>query len=280
MYAEMLAEGMVPDAAQRQGYLETLKVEADRLSHLVENVLQYARLERGAPRPASGTRAAGRVAGPDRTPAGGTRGQAGMGLLVEADGSGREITIQTDPAAVEQILFNLVDNACKYAAGAADRRIHVQVEATARAVRCMSATMGRGCRPRPPAVVPAVFEICSRGRPDRARRGAGVGAGRRLAGHERRVKGRAGRRGGRLRPVPAAAVDPPSRCPRDLDPASSDGRAPGPSPARTFGRRSGGVGRPARAERPSRAARGPPSSVCAAVDPPSVPTLHAAILFL
>ena len=49
MYAEMLAAGMVPDAQQRQRYLETLRSEADRLSHLVENVLQYARLERGRP---------------------------------------------------------------------------------------------------------------------------------------------------------------------------------------------------------------------------------------
>ena len=47
MYAEMLAEGMVRDEQQRRTYLETLRVEADRLSHLVDNVLQYARLERG-----------------------------------------------------------------------------------------------------------------------------------------------------------------------------------------------------------------------------------------
>jgi signal transduction histidine kinase len=32
----------------------------------------------------------------------------------------------TDLAVVEQILFNLVDNAAKYARGASDRRIHVE----------------------------------------------------------------------------------------------------------------------------------------------------------
>ncbi len=47
MYAEMLAEGMVRDEQQRDRYLLTLRQEADRLSHLVDNVLQYARLERG-----------------------------------------------------------------------------------------------------------------------------------------------------------------------------------------------------------------------------------------
>ena len=47
MYADMLARGMVPDAERRQQYLETLRTEAERLTHLVENVLSYARLERG-----------------------------------------------------------------------------------------------------------------------------------------------------------------------------------------------------------------------------------------
>ena len=47
MYAEMLARGMVPDAARRQEYFDTLQREAERLTLLVENVLAYARLERG-----------------------------------------------------------------------------------------------------------------------------------------------------------------------------------------------------------------------------------------
>jgi K+-sensing histidine kinase KdpD len=34
----------------------------------------------------------------------------------------------TDVGVVEQILFNLVDNAAKYAARAADRRIHLEVK--------------------------------------------------------------------------------------------------------------------------------------------------------
>ena len=45
MYAEMLSEGMVRGEADRRQYLETLRTEADRLTHLVANVLAYARLE-------------------------------------------------------------------------------------------------------------------------------------------------------------------------------------------------------------------------------------------
>jgi signal transduction histidine kinase len=36
-----------------------------------------------------------------------------------------DIVVKTNVSAVEQILFNLVDNACKYAAVAEDKRIHL-----------------------------------------------------------------------------------------------------------------------------------------------------------
>jgi signal transduction histidine kinase len=132
MYAEMLAERMVPDAAKQQKYLETLRVEADRLSHLVENVLQYARLERGRShhkrQPVSVAelqrRCCQRLA--ERA------AQSKMALDVHCDPGTGDVVISTDPAAVEQILFNLVDNACKYAAAANDQRIEMTWRDTGR----------------------------------------------------------------------------------------------------------------------------------------------------
>jgi signal transduction histidine kinase len=128
MYAEMLAEGMVPDETSRHRYLDTLRIEADRLTHLVENVLAYSRLERSKPsrqvNPVSANdllhTAANRLA--DRA------GQAGFDLVIDADDVVRESRVIADPAAVEQILFNLVDNACKYAALATDRTLHLETE--------------------------------------------------------------------------------------------------------------------------------------------------------
>ena len=38
---------MVQDQGRRQQYLTTLRAEANRLGHLVENVLAYSRIERG-----------------------------------------------------------------------------------------------------------------------------------------------------------------------------------------------------------------------------------------
>jgi signal transduction histidine kinase len=133
MYTEMLAEGMVPEP-ERQEYLRTLRREAARLTHMVENVLAYARLERGRRggpvEPVSvrqivepiGGRLAERAA------------QAGMQWVVEADGQALDAVVLANPSVVEQILFNLVDNACKYAAGAADKRIHLAIERRGEAV--------------------------------------------------------------------------------------------------------------------------------------------------
>ena len=134
MYAEMLAEGMVRDEAKQRQYLDTLRIEADRLSHLVENVLAYARLERGASRGSIRTMAVSELLGgivprlTDRAQ------QAGMQLVNEASEESSPIVVKTDASAVEQILFNLVDNACKYAARAEDKRVHLRVARSGRQV--------------------------------------------------------------------------------------------------------------------------------------------------
>lgn len=127
MYAEMLAGDMLPDAATRQRYLQTLCVEADRLAHLVENVLAYARLERGKPgercSPVSVVQllehATERLHERAR--------QAHLQFNMQLDEAVRTTEVLADVSAVEQILFNLVDNACKYAAAAADRDLHLEV---------------------------------------------------------------------------------------------------------------------------------------------------------
>jgi signal transduction histidine kinase len=123
MYSEMLAEGMVRDEADRQHYLQTLRNEADRLTHLVENVLSYARVERGRP----GGKATNFHVAPllervaDRLEDQVNR--AGMRLVVDATS---DAIAHADASAVEQIVVNLIDNAAKYAVGGDDGRIHLQ----------------------------------------------------------------------------------------------------------------------------------------------------------
>jgi len=144
MYSEMLAKDMVPDAARRREYLETLRREADRLTHLVENVLSYARLERRRwPRQIEQLSTQQLV---DRLQArlAERASQAGMELVVSVGDDVGCLPLSTDVGAVEQILFNLVDNAAKYAAAATDRRIELQVEQAASSVRLIIRDRGPG----------------------------------------------------------------------------------------------------------------------------------------
>ncbi|MFN7138879.1 MAG: sensor histidine kinase [Limisphaerales bacterium] len=47
MFSELLAEGRVPDPAKQKSYLNIISAEASRLTRLINNVLDFARMERG-----------------------------------------------------------------------------------------------------------------------------------------------------------------------------------------------------------------------------------------
>jgi signal transduction histidine kinase len=181
MYAEMLSEGMVRKPEQQQKYVDTLRVEADRLYHLVENVLAYARLERGR----HGRREQIHVSDliervqprlADRA------SQSNMKLGIEFDQSVKNSQLFSDPSAIEQILFNLVDNACKYAVNTSDNRINLQVSSTDTWVMFRVRDYGPGILPRDRA---RLFHPFSKSVDEAAQTAPGVGLGlalcRRLA---------------------------------------------------------------------------------------------------
>jgi|GEM_PF-115146 len=129
LYSEMLADGMVADEAQRKTYLDTLSGEAGRLSHLVENVLAYARLERGSAKARAENVTIGELLDRILPRLKQRADDCGMEVRVHATEADRKTSLHIDAAAVEQILFNLVDNACKYAAPrAAEPVIHVEAD--------------------------------------------------------------------------------------------------------------------------------------------------------
>jgi signal transduction histidine kinase len=144
MYAEMLADNMIADEGKRQEYLETLRQEAERQTHLVENVLSYARLERGRHHTERDTLAVsdlmrGMIEALRRHAE-----QCGMTLVDSIDPTCATARVSVDAAAVERVLFNLVDNACKYARDAADRRVHLDGRAEKSVVTLTVADHGPG----------------------------------------------------------------------------------------------------------------------------------------
>jgi signal transduction histidine kinase len=191
MYTEMLGEGMVED--KRDRYVATLRREAERLGHLVENVLTYARIESDR-----SERARERVGVADlverfadrlleRASAGGVR------LDVEISGDAADATVSVDPAAIEQILFNLVDNATKYGATDTDPRVRLGVELAGTDVRIHVRDWGPGI---PGDESRRIFDPFSKGRAHAAGTKPGVGLGLALS---RRL---AREMGGRLQLVP------------------------------------------------------------------------------
>lgn len=128
LYSEMLAEDMIPEPAQRKKYLATLCAEATRLGHLVENVLSYARLERATPNQHRETLSARQLVERIAPRLAERADQAGLSWVTETTNAAATRLLEIDVAAVEQILFNLVDNACKYAGPeAADKRLHLEI---------------------------------------------------------------------------------------------------------------------------------------------------------
>lgn len=125
LYTDMLSQGLVGDETRRGEYIDTLHAEADRLGHLVENVLSFARLERRGKSQRREATTIGRLLDAAVERLSSRAGQADLVIDTSADAATRDATVVVDPAAVEQILFNLVDNACKYAAAATDRRLHL-----------------------------------------------------------------------------------------------------------------------------------------------------------
>jgi signal transduction histidine kinase len=124
LYTEMLADGIVPTEEKRKSYLQTLRVEADRLGHLVENVLSYARLENGRSRLVKDeinlAELVSRLEQPLRERA------ERSGMTLEWDiASDPAPCVRGDGAAIERIVFNLIDNACKYATEADNRNIQL-----------------------------------------------------------------------------------------------------------------------------------------------------------
>lgn len=112
MYSEMLALGMVREPERQQQYLQTLQSESDRLARLVENVLGYARIEDGRFTAQRQELAVDELVSRVLPVLQRRADEAGFALQVDLPAAQARVAVDVD--AVSQILFNLIDNACKY----------------------------------------------------------------------------------------------------------------------------------------------------------------------
>jgi signal transduction histidine kinase len=173
MYAEMLRDGMIPSEGKRQECYAILTAESERLSRLLDNVLELGRLERGQ-RPMTVQQ------GPLETAV------EEVLQLLRPQAESRGFTLRSPVArdlplarferdALSQVLHNLVDNALKYARDAEPKEVVVELAPAA------GSGVALVVRDHGPGVAPGhlrhVFEPFYRGEAELTRTTTGAGIG-------------------------------------------------------------------------------------------------------
>lgn len=126
LYSELLEQGRVRDAAQGGEYLRTIGRETQRLARLVNNALDFSRLEQGRKKFAKERLELGTEMGRLLDTQAPRLAEAEMRLQRELPAAPLEVT--TDRDALEQIVLNLLDNACKYAASGGKVMVAVRAQ--------------------------------------------------------------------------------------------------------------------------------------------------------
>jgi signal transduction histidine kinase len=170
MFAETLEMDRVPDERRRREYYGVLTRESERLSRLIDNVLDFSRIESGRQRydiaPGPVEPIVHEVVESFRHPL----QQQGFTVEVALDPDLPDVPL--DPDAMKQALANLVDNAMKYSADR--RRLRVSARREADGIALEVADEGIGI---PLSERERIFEKFYRvGRSEtQGRRGSGVG---------------------------------------------------------------------------------------------------------
>ncbi|WP_245986373.1 sensor histidine kinase [Azospirillum thermophilum] len=159
--------GPMLDDEQRRELTTTIQEEAERLNRFIANLLDMTRLEAGAIRPDSGPVDLGEIVGSalERT------SRILAGHRVEVDLARDLPMLKVDSVLFEQVLFNLLDNAAKYAPPGS--LVELRAWREGEGVRIEIRDEGDGI---PPADVDRIFDKFYRvNARDRQRAGTGLG---------------------------------------------------------------------------------------------------------
>jgi two-component system sensor histidine kinase KdpD len=159
--------GRTMDAAAQDELMRTIQEEAERLNRFISNLLDMTRLESGAIEPRAEMVDLADVVGSALRRAGPVLAKHHVEVALAPDLP----MLKLDPVLFEQVLFNLLDNAGKYAP--ADTRILVQACRQGEFVQLEIADEGAGI---PPADIERIFDKFYRVHAA-DRKGAGTGLG-------------------------------------------------------------------------------------------------------
>lgn len=176
MFGELLQSGRADSEEKRKQYLEIIVSESERLSALIENVLDFAKVERGnvAYEFSKGTlsEVVGRAVEACRVRA------EREGVLLELDSDLALPEAMLDERAIEIAVINLVDNALKYAANG--RRVSVSLRRSGSHLEVRVSDLGPGI---PPEERRRIFDRFVRGKSAAGKQARGSGIGLALVKH-------------------------------------------------------------------------------------------------
>lgn len=176
MFGELLQSGRVESEEKRRQYLQIIVGESERLGALIENVLDFAKVERGRQAYDFTLGNVGEVV---------TRAVDACRVRAERDGVELDLDlgaglapVRLDERAIEIAVINLVDNALKYAADG--RRASVAVRRVGDDVEIRVTDQGPGI---PAEERKRIFERFVRGRHAQGKQARGSGIGLALVKH-------------------------------------------------------------------------------------------------
>jgi two-component system, OmpR family, phosphate regulon sensor histidine kinase PhoR len=174
MYGELLREGWVPEEKRREYYVY-IHEESERLSRLISNILQLARMEREELamelRPASVSELFDLL----RSRLSGQIERAGFEATFDLEPGLGARRVEVDNDALLQIFINLVDNALKFSARAEHKAVAVAARAEGNSTAVFSVRdHGPGV---PRAHLRRIFELFYRGGDAMAGETVGTGIG-------------------------------------------------------------------------------------------------------
>jgi signal transduction histidine kinase len=188
MYGEMLRDGLAASEDKRDRYYRVITAESERLTRLVNNVLELAHLEK-KDRPL--TWVTGDVGPVLEEAVDILRPHAReKGFTIETEIESGLPAVRFDRDALVQVIFNLVDNALKYSSAAENKEIIVAAFRQNMNVSLVVSDHGPGVASRH---LPRVFEPFYRGENELTRTSKGTGIGLAL------VRGMVERMGGTVR---------------------------------------------------------------------------------
>lgn len=167
---EALQLGLVDPGDDMQAHFDAIVREAERLSRLVDNVLDFASIERGAKRYYMRPEDLGSAILTSVEAARSSFEQAGM--EIELDIAPDLPTVHVDREAIGQVLTNLLSNALKY--GAEGRWVRIRARVESGRVELSVADRGIGIAPDD---VGRIFDDFFRSTDPRVRRTKGTGIG-------------------------------------------------------------------------------------------------------